>query len=375
MTSAQIIGMIGTHEVSEIHARTGDFVQPDFVRAVAQAHEDAGFDTVLVGYDSSGADGSQVAAYAAAHTDRLGFLLAHRPGVVSPTLSARTLATLDQFTRGRVSVHIVTGGADVDQRREGDYLSKDERYARTDEYMTLLRRAWSSDEPFDAEGPVYRFEGFRSAVRPWQDRMIPLYFGGSSVAALGVGARQADVFMLYGEPLAGTAEQIANIRAAARAAGRTDGPGFSVSFRPILAATDEAAWERAHRILATIRGSGGGLGAFVASTALVGTGDSVDTRPQSVASQRLLDAAAKGELHDRCLWTPTAQATNAAGNTMALVGTPETVALALADYAELGVSTFLIRGFDPLADATDYGRELVPRLRELLSRSPVEAAS
>ncbi|HEY0240171.1 MAG TPA: LLM class flavin-dependent oxidoreductase [Friedmanniella sp.] len=355
----ELLGMIGTHEVSETHARSGAFVQPDFVREITRAHEEAGFDKVLVGYGSSTADGMQVAAYAAAASERLQFLIAHRPGVVFPTLAARGFATLDQFSQGRVNVHIVTGGVDADMRREGDFEDKDARYARTDEYISLLRASWESEEPFDHQGAAYHLEGFRSDVRPWQNRKIPVYFGGSSAAAYRVGSAQADTFMLWGEPLAETAEQIAAVTAQGQAVGRAEPPTFSVSFRPILGATEDEAWARAHHVLDVIRGSGGGLGAFVSNAALVGG----DKPPESVASQRLLAAAAKGELHDRALWTPTAAATNASGNTTALVGTPETVAEALADYAELGVTAFLIRGYEPLADAVEYGRELLPRAR------------
>ncbi len=355
----EFLGMIGTHEVSETHARAGAFIQPEFVRQITRAHEEAGFDKVLVGYGSSTADGTQVAAYATAYSERLEFLIAHRPGVVFPTLAARTFATLDQFSRGRVNVHIVTGGVNADMRREGDFEDKDARYARTDEYITLLRQSWESEEPFDHHGAAYHLEGFRSDVRPWHNRKIPVYFGGSSAAAYRVGSAQADTFMLWGEPLAETAEQIASVTAAAAAAGRTEPPKFSVSFRPILGPTEDEAWARAYSILDTIRGSGGGLGAFVSNAALVGG----DTPPESIASQRLLAAAAKGEVHDRALWTPTAAATNASGNTTALVGTPETVAEAIADYAELGITAFLIRGYEPLQDAVDYGRELLPRAR------------
>jgi len=364
--TVEFIGMIGTHEVSETHAREGAYVQPDFVGEISRAHEDAGFDKVLVGYGSSSPDGAQVAAYAAAHTERLGFLIAHRPGFVFPTLAARTFATLDQLSGGRVSVHIITGGSDADQRREGDYLGKDDRYARTDEYLDILKSAWTSDGPISYFGEHYRFEDFRSEVRPVQTPRIPLYFGGSSAAAYRVGGKQADVFMLWGEPLAETAEQIDAVRAAAKSAGRPDQPRFSVSFRPILGTTEELAWERAHGILDTIKSSGGGKGAFVSSAALVG---GTKAPPQNVASQRLLAAAEKGELHDRALWTPTAAATNAAGNTTALVGTPDTVAQAILDYVKIGVTTILIRGYDPVADAVDYGRELLPLVRGELARA------
>jgi alkanesulfonate monooxygenase len=142
-----------------------------------------------------------------------------------------------------------------------------------------------------------------------------------------------------------------------------------VSFRPILGPTDDAAWERAHRILATIRGRGS-QGSFVGMTRR----RTSEGPPENEGSRRLLAAAAKGARHDRALWTSTAAATSAAGNTTALVGSPETVAQALLDYVDIGVTTLLIRGFDPLDDAIDYGRHLIPLVRaELARRRPVPA--
>ena len=192
-----------------------------------------------------------MAAYAAAHTEWLNFLVAHRPGFVAPTLAARSFATLDQFSGGRIGVHIITGGSDGEQRRDGDYLLKDERYDRTDEYLEVMDLAWTSAAPFSYHGRYYQLEDFYTDVRSPQQPRIPLYFGGSSDAAYRVGGKHADVYALWGEPLAETAEQIASVRAAARAAGRVAPPRISVSFRPILGPTQELAWERAHRILAT----------------------------------------------------------------------------------------------------------------------------
>ncbi|MDX6354003.1 MAG: alkanesulfonate monooxygenase, partial [Streptomyces sp.] len=198
-------------------------------------------------------------------------------------------------------------------------------------------------------------------------------FGGSSEAAYRVGAKHADVFALWGEPLKETAEQIASVRAAAEAAGRTEPPRISVSFRPVLGRTEEEAWARAHRILDTINARGA-AGSFVGSrrpTLPVGP----DAQPQNAGSQRLLAAAAKAELHDRALWTATAKATGAAGNSTALVGTPETVAQALLDYVDIGVTTLLIRGYDPLDDTVEYGRELLPLVRAEVARRDATAAA
>jgi alkanesulfonate monooxygenase len=362
--TVEFVGMIGTRDVSETRGPSGPPIDPGYVRRFSRAHEDGGFDRVLIGYGSSTPDGTQVAAYAAAHTERLGLLIAHRPGFVAPTTAARTFATLDQLSGGRVAVHTITGGSDAEQRRDGDYLGKDDRYARTEEYLRILRRAWSSPEPFSHEGRFYRFEDFSLPAQP--AHRIPLYFGGSSPAAYRTGGAVADVFALWGEPLKETAEQIASVRAAAAAAGRTDGPGISVSFRPILGPTEELAWERAHAILDTI---------ITGRSNWPQRAWRTDGAPQNVGSQRLLAAAEKGDLHDRALWTATAKATGAGGNSTALVGTPETVAKALLDYVDIGVTTLLIRGYDPLDDAIDYGRHLLPLVRQELASRAAPAAS
>ena len=356
----EFIGMIFHRRGSDLQAFTGAgevAIDRGYLRRFAQVHEDANFDRVLIGTASLAPEGSQIAAYAAAHTERLSFLVSHRPGFRAPTVAARELATLDQLSHGRAAVHIITGGHDAEQRRDGDFLGKDERYARTDEYLDVVRKAWTATEPFDYKGRFYQVEGYASGVRPLQKPSLPLYFGGSSDAAYRVGSKHADVYALWGEPLAETRQQIESIRAAASAAGRSTPPRISVSFRPILGATEEIAWDRAGRILEAVKGN---LGALPARWFNAG--------PKPVGSQRLLAAAEKGDRHDRALWTAVAKATGAPGNSTALVGTAETVAQALLDYYELGVTTFLIRGFDPFDDAIDFGRELIPRVREEVRR-------
>jgi alkanesulfonate monooxygenase len=374
----EFTGMIGTKDQSETRNTGGPVIDRAYVRRFSRAHEDAGFDQVLIGYASTQPDGAQVAAYAAAHTERLGFLVAHRPGFVAPTLAARTFATLDQFTGGRIAVHVITGGSDAEQRHDGDRLGKDERYARTDEYLDIVKQTWTSNERFSYDGKYYQVEDSVSHVKSDQQPRIRLYFGGSSEAAYRVGGKHADTYALWGEPLAETKQQIDSVNEAARNAGRTDVPGISVSFRPILGPTEDLAWERAHRILETTKEN---LARFRAQwgTKAWGLGDDKGEGPQNVGSQRLLAAAAKGELHDRALWTPLASATGAAGNSTALVGTPETVAQALLDYVDIGVTTLLIRGYDPYDDAIDYGRYLLPLVRAEVARreqsAPATAAS
>ena len=358
--SVEFIGYTGTNNVSEIHPSNGAGIDRDWVAKVAQAHEDGGFDRVLVAQGSSSPDSQVVTTYAAAKTAKIKFLLAHRPGFEGPALAARKLATIDQFSAGRLAVHIITGGTDSEMQRDGDFLSKDERYQRTDEYLEVARKQWTSETPFDHEGKYYRYKGAFSEVKPVQKPHIPIFFGGSSEIAIEVAGRHADVYAFWGEPLAAAANTIRQVRAAAAKHGRSI--GFSLSLRPILAATEQAAWARAERIRErTI--------ALREEAGLPISGH----RPPNVGSQRLLDAAALGERLDKRLWTGIAAVTGAAGNSTSLVGTPEQVADALLDYYNLGINHFLIRGFDPLEDAIDYGANLIPLVRELIAKQPALA--
>ena len=351
--SIEFIGMIQSQKVSEIHGASGPAIDRDYVKAFAQAHEAAGFDRILVPHHSTGPSATLTISYAAAHTERIHFMLAHRPGFTVPTLAARQIASLDQFSGGRLGVHFISGGSDAEQRRDGDYLDHDQRYERTDEYLTLLRKLWTSDQPFDHEGKHYRFEAGFSEVKPVQKPHVPIYFGGASEAALPVAGKHADVYALWGESLDQVKELTTRVKAEAARHGRT--VRFSVSFRPILAATEDAAWARAEDILARTR------------QLRQEAGYSRGGPQQSEGARRLLAAAAQGTRVDKRLWTAIAQETGARSNSTALVGTPEQVAEALLDYYDLGVTTFLIRGFDPLEDAIDYGRELIPRTRALVA--------
>ena len=357
----EFIGMVQPRLQSETHAPDKSVVlDRAYLRAFAQAHEVGGFDRVLIGYYADAPDGMLLASFIAQTTERLGLLLAHRPGFVAPTVAARALATLDQLSEGRLAVHIISGGDDADQRRDGDYLGKDERYDRTDEYVGILKEIWTASGPVSHTGSHYRFENAATDVRTAQRPRIPIYFGGASRAAIDVSAKHADVFALWGETQAQVRELTARVRAAAALHGRE--MRFSLSFRPILGDTEAAAWARADRILDTIR--------RVSGQAWLGPAKGP---PANEGSRRLLAAAAQGDRLDKCLWTGVAAATGARGNTTALVGTPEQVADTLLDYWRLGVSTFLIRGFDPLEDAIAYGEQLLPLVRRLIAHEPAPA--
>jgi alkanesulfonate monooxygenase len=340
-TSSGAAGRGGMATHTEIGVPVGPLVNKEFAAELAQAHEAAGFDRVLIAHSSASIDGFVLADQTLEATDRLKVLLAHRPGFWAPTIAARAYATLDAFHPGRVAMHVITGGDDADQQRDGDYLTKEERYRRTDDFLTVVRKEWESETPFDHEGEFYKVTGAWSSVRP--DPKIPIYFGGASEHAIRVGAKHADAYAFWGEPLEGIRQRIAEVRAAAAPYARD--PRFSVSLRPIVAETEEEAWAHAEAVLAAARARAAANGG-----ALSGFGKN------AVGSHRLVAAAERADVHDKRLWTALAKVTGGAGNSTSLVGTYEQVAEGLLDYVDLGVTTLLIRGFDPLEDAKKYGR-------------------
>jgi alkanesulfonate monooxygenase len=212
-----------------------------------------------------------------------------------------------------------------------------------------MKLVWSNDQPFDFSGEFYQVRGAHSDVRPLQRPHPLLFFGGASPGALDMGARLCDVYAIYAEPLASTRERIGQFRTQAASYGRV--PGFNVSVRPIVAQTEGAAWDKANRILAAMEGKKGWRRQEEAAG------------PVDNAGKRLMRFALESDIHDERLWMPIARATGALGNTSCLVGTPEQVADAILKYYRLGVDSFLIRGFDPLNDAIEFGRELIPRIK------------
>lgn len=341
----RLTGMIGVTPPAgtSLHVIRGAMSR-DYLTEFTRAHEDAGFDSVLVGYYASSAEGFNVALYAATQTKRISFLIAHRPGFVAPTLAARKFGTFDQLTDGRLQIHIIAGTSDKEQQSDGDFLAKADRYRRAGEYLNVMRRVWTESAPFDFEGEFYKVKAAHSDIRPYQQPHPPLYFGGSSTEALVMGAEHCDVFAMYGEPLSETEARIADFRQRAAAYRRT--AQFNVSFRPIIAPTEGEAWDKARKLLADIE----------ASTKIL--------PPQNESAQRLFGMAAKSDVFDERLWMGIARATGAPGNTTCLVGTPEQVAQAIMKYYRLGVGSFLLRGFDPLNDAREFGRELIPMIKQ-----------
>jgi alkanesulfonate monooxygenase len=380
----EFIGMVGTREASEIKGplvdgpvvdwTEGSVIEPGYVEDMARAHEDAGFDRVLIGYGAVSPEGWAIAATVLHTTTHLKVLVAHRPGFIQPALLARMAATHDNLTGGgRVAIHFITGGDEADQRREGDFVAHDARYRRTGEVMAILRRIWSEDRPFDYEGEFFRYEAAFSSVKPMSPGGIPLYFAGASPPAIEVGAAQADVYAFWGEPRDAVAARMNAINDVAAKYGRS--LRYSLSLRPIIAATESEAWEKAEWIaektaerielarqrMAGHKDSYEGLGGD--KNAMYSVDRKIEDTT-SVGRKRLIEMSANNDVYDERLWMKVANLTGAAGNSTALVGTPEQVADAMLAYYDIGISTLLLKGFDPLDDARAYGEELIPLVRE-----------
>jgi alkanesulfonate monooxygenase len=242
--------------------------------------------------------------------------------------------------------------------------------------MELVRRAFSEDAPFDFDGEFFHYEAAFSSVKPVTPGGIPLYFAGASPPAIAVGAANADVYAFWGEPREAVAARMASIGEAATAVGRK--LRYSLSLRPIIADTEAEAWDKAEWIagktaeriaLAKERMTGRqdtyeGLGGARNATFSVDRDTGGTT---SVGRKRLIAMSSDRDVYDERLWMKVANLTGAAGNSTALVGTPEQVAEAMLRYYDLGITTLLLKGFDPLADVIDFGKELLPLVRQGVS--------
>ena len=351
---AEFISLSHLNPSTELNPLPSRGIDLKYFRRYVRSLEEGGYDYTLLPYGSGTADSFVTASAVGQLTERIKPIVALRPNTTFPTVGAQKLATLDQLTEGRAVVHLITGGNDAEQARQGDYLPKEKRYARTSEYVDILRRSWTEPAAFSHDGEFYKFDNFGPGFAPYNGS-IPISIGGQSDEAFEIGGTMGDIFSFWGEPLQDLRSEIDRVHGIARAAGRTTLPRIWVTFRPIIAQTDKLAWDKAHEYVARIAESFKRVQIHRQGT------------PQNVGSQRALTFANRSELYDRALWTKTAAVTNAAGASTALVGSPETVAAAILDYIDHGASLVSIRGYDTLADAVDYGRYVLPLVRQELA--------
>jgi alkanesulfonate monooxygenase len=196
----------------------------DYLTQVSSAAEQMGFQGALAPTGTWCEDAWVTTAMLVRSTRRLKFLVAFRPGLMSPTLAAQMAATFQWQSQGRLLINVVTGGEAHEQRAFGGFLNKDERYERCEEFLTIVRRLWSGSGPVSFEGRHLSVEEAGMQRRP--EPAPPLYLGGSSPAAGPVAAQHADVYLTWGEPVPAVAEKLAWVRRLARESG---GPCGSAS--------------------------------------------------------------------------------------------------------------------------------------------------
>ncbi|MGP3999512.1 LLM class flavin-dependent oxidoreductase [Streptomyces sp. 8N706] len=319
-----------------------------YLSQIARAAEQLGFEGALTPTGAWCEDAWLTTAMVARETERLKFLVAFRPGFLSPTLAAQMAATYQWQTGGRLLLNVVTGGESHEQRAYGDFLGKEARYARTGEFLQIVHELWQG-RTVDAVGEHLQVEGARLARTP--DPVPPIYFGGSSPAALQVAARHTDVYLTWGEPPAQVAEKISRVRAAATRDGRT--VRFGIRLHTITRDTSEAAWAEARRLLDGI------------DEQTVRTVQSGLSRSESEGQQRML--ALHGGSRDRLeihpgLWAGIGLVRGGAGT--ALVGSHQEVAELIREYHALGIEEFVLSGYPHLEEAYWFGEGVLPLLRQ-----------
>jgi alkanesulfonate monooxygenase len=320
-----------------------------YLGQIASAAEQLGFVGVLTPTGALCEDAWLSTAMLCALTDRLKFLVAFRPGFYSPTLAAQMGATFQRQSGGRLLVNVVTGGERAEQRAYGDFLEKDARYGRTDEFLSIVRDLWSA-KTVDFRGAHLAVEGAALASPP--DPVPLVYFGGSSPAATSVAARHADVYLTWGEPPEQVAEKIQEVRDQAWALGRTI--RFGIRLHVITRARSDDAWSDAARLLANIEPE-----RIAIAQAGLATSESEGQRRM----RSLHDGSAANLEIAPNLWAGIGLVRGGAGT--ALVGSYAEVAERILEYHALGIDEFIMSGYPNLEEAYWFGEGVLPLLAGL----------
>jgi alkanesulfonate monooxygenase len=317
-----------------------------YLTQVAQAADRLGFEGLLTPCGTMCEDAWLATAALIPLTERVKFLVAFRPGLLSPTLAAQMASTYQRLSGGRLLLNLVTGAEPSELARFGDFADKDTRYERTGEFIAVMRGAWEAGG-LDHDGRHYRVEGATTRSRP--DPVPPVYFGGASAAAERVAADQADVYLAWGEPPAMVAERIERVRALAVRAGRT--LGFGIRFHVIARPTSEEAWAVTDRLVAGM------------DPAAVAAAQADFERTQSEGQRRMASLHADGhgrlEIHPN-VWAGIGLVRGGAGT--ALVGSYEEVADRIEEYHAVGFDDFILSGYPHLEEAYWFGEGVLPVL-------------
>jgi alkanesulfonate monooxygenase len=330
------------------------FREPDlaYLTQVARTAEDLGFDAVLTPTGTPCEDAWVVTAALIAATERLKFLVALRPGLMSPTLAAQMASTFQRLSGNRLLLNVVVGGDAAEQHSLGDTVAKDDRYARAEEFLEVFRGALTA-EGIDQAGRWFDVAGARTRRAP--DVVPPVFLGGSSPAAGPITARQTDVYLTWGEPPAAVAAKIAWIRTLAEAEGRT--VRFGIRLHTISRDTSAQAWAVADAMLAEL------------DPREVARAQEVLASSESEGQRRMRELhggvatytdARQLEVHPG-LWSGIGLMRSGAGT--ALVGSHTEVADLITDYAALGIEEFILSGYPHVEEAYWFAEGVMPILR------------
>jgi alkanesulfonate monooxygenase len=322
----------------------------DYLAQIARAAERLGFEGVLTPTGTWCEDAWLTTAALIRETRRLKFLVAFRPGVISPTLAAQMAATYQRISNGRLLLNVVTGGDAVEQRRFGDWHDHDARYARTAEFLSIVRGVWTG-QPFDFQGEHLTVAGATVLAAPSPEPEI--YFGGSSDAALPVAAHHADVYLTWGEPPAQVAEKIHKVAAQAEEAGRK--LRFGIRLHTISRDSSAEAWAEAERLLEAIDPE-----QVRWSQKQLAASESVGQQRMVALHKGQLEAGVRGlEIYPN-LWAGVGLVRGGAGT--ALVGSHSEVADRIEEYHALGIDEFILSGYPHLEEAYWFGEGVRPEL-------------
>jgi alkanesulfonate monooxygenase len=319
-----------------------------YLRQIATAVDELGYTGALLPTGRSCEDAWVVASSLIAVTQRMKFLVAVRPGLTTAALAARMASTFDRLSGGRLLINVVAGGDPVELEGEGIYLSHDARYDLTDEFLAVWRKVISGGV-VDFEGEHVQAKGAKLLFPPAQKPHPPLYFGGTSPAAMQVAAKHVDVYLTWGEPPAQVAEKIAQAKAAAALEGRT--LRFGIRLHVIVRETAKAAWEAADDLISRL------------DDATVAAAQKALARMDSHGQKRML-ALNKGSRESLevspNLWAGVGLVRGGAGT--ALVGDPETVAARIREYQALGIESFIFSGYPHLEESYRFAELVFPLL-------------
>lgn len=347
-TTGDSRSIVGGSHASSNRAIPNGYRPPSrrYLAEVARAADRLGFEGVLTPTGTWCEDAWLTSAALLAETEKLKFLVAFRPGLVPPTLAAQQTATLQRFSEGRVLLNVVSGGDDAEQRRFGDWLGHDERYARTAEFLHIVTSVWSRDS-VDFTGKYYSVADARVSAPP--NPLPDIYFGGSSAAALPIAAQFADVYLTWGEPPQAAAAKIERVRDKAAALGRA--VRFGIRLHTISRDTSAAAWAVANEMLAELTEE-----QITKATALHAKSESEGQRRLPALHGGRVD---KLEIYPN-LWAGIGLVRGGAGT--ALVGSHQEVANLIREYHSLGFDEFILSGYPHLEEAYWFAEGVLPLL-------------